>query len=141
MLNEIRLHGRLGKDPELTERQGQKGPYKSVLFTMAVDRDFGDGCDWFLCTMNGRRAEVIDKYFSKGSEIIVMGRMESYKPKNDPDHTAWIVKMSGFDFCGSSSDNSKQAGSKPAPKQAEAKQSSFEDLPDNFEEQEEDIPF
>ena len=42
--------------------------------------------------------EVIEKFFRKGSEIIVTGRMESYKPKNDPDRTAWIVKVLNFDF-------------------------------------------
>ncbi len=98
MLNRIELQGYLGRDPELTEKQGQNGPYKSVSFSIGVGRDFGDGTDWFYCVMNGKRAEVIDKYFSKGSEIIVAGRMESYKPKNDPERTAWIVKVSDFWF-------------------------------------------
>ena len=25
--------------------------------------------------------------------------MESYKPKNDPDRTAWLLRADGFDFC------------------------------------------
>lgn len=145
MLNDIKLHGRLGRDPELTERQGQNGPYKRATFSLAVDRDFGDEVDWFYCVMIGKRAEVIDKFFSKGSEIIVTGRMESYKPKNDPDTTAWLVKMSGFDFCGSKSSGSSTGGSfKPAtekPNFNDAEQGSFEDLPDSFEEAEGDIPF
>lgn len=98
MLNEITLHGYLGRDPELTEGEGQNGPYKKVSFSLGVSRDFGDGTDWFRCVMYGKRAEVIDKFFQKGSEIIVSGRMESYKPKNDPERTAWIVKLSNFDF-------------------------------------------
>ena len=98
MLNEITLHGYLGRDPELTEGEGQNGPYKKVSFSIGVSRDYGDGTDWFRCIMYGKRAEVIDKFFRKGSEIIVSGRMESYKPKNDPDRTAWIVKVLNFDF-------------------------------------------
>lgn len=149
MLNHIELHGRLGRDPELTERQGQNGPYKRVTFSLAVDRDFGDGCDWFYCVMNGNRAAVIDKWFSRGSEIIVTGRMESYHPKNDPNNTAWLVKMDGFDFVGSNSsgspNNSSSTGSSPAPAQertqSEPRQASFDDLPDSFESAEEDIPF
>ena len=149
MLNRIELHGYLGRDPELTERQGQNGPYKSVAFSMGVGRDYGDGTDWFYCTMNGKRAEVIDKYFRKGSEILVSGRMESYKPKNDPDRTAWLVRMDDFHFTrngiGSGSSTGSSSGSSAAPAQArqqsEARQASFDDLPDSFEEQEDDIPF
>ena len=149
MLNHIELHGRLGRDPELTERQGQNGPYKRVTFSLAGDRDFGDGCDWFYCVMNGNRAAVIDKWFSRGSEIIVTGRMESYHPKNDPNNTAWLVKMDGFDFVGSnssgSSNRSGSTGSSPTPAQerpqSEPRQASFDDLPDSFEQLEEDIPF
>lgn len=145
MLNHIELHGRLGRDPELTERKGQNGLYKRVTFSLAVDRDFGDGCDWFYCVMNGNRAAVIDKWFSRGSEIVVTGRMESYHPKNDPNNTAWLVKMDGFDFVGSNSsgspNNSSSTGSSAAPEQSEPRQSSFDDLPDSFEAAEEDIPF
>lgn len=149
MLNRIELQGYLGRDPELTERQGQNGPYKSVAFSLGVGRDYGDGTDWFYCTMNGKRAEVIDKYFRKGSEILVSGRMESYKPKNDPDRTAWLVRMDDFHFTkngtGSGSSTGSSSGSSAAPtqerQQSEPRQSSFDDLPDSFEEAEEDIPF
>lgn len=103
MLNEITIHGYFGRDPELTDGEGQNGPYKKVSFSIGVGRDYGDGTDWFRCVMYGKRAEVIDKFFKKGSEIIVVGRMESYKPKNDPERTAWIVKVNNFDFCRNSS--------------------------------------
>ena len=112
MLNEITLHGYLGRDPELTDGEGQNGPYKRVSFSIGVSRDFGDGTDWFRCIMYGKRAEVIDKFFSKGSEIIVSGRMESYKPKNDPERTAWIVKVNNFDFTRNGSGGADTA---PAP--------------------------
>lgn len=133
MLNDIKIQGYLGRDPELSERQGQNGPYKSVSFSLGVGRDFGDGTDWFRCIMNGKRAEVIDNYFRKGSEIIVSGRMESYKPKNDPERTAWIVKVSDFWFTrngnSSGSTGSSAAATQDAP------------VPDGFEQLEEDITF
>ena len=149
MLNRIELQGYLGRDPELTYQEGQNGRYARVAFSLGVGRDYGDGTDWFYCTMNGKRAEVIEKYFRKGSEILVSGRMESYKPNRDPDHTAWLVKMDDFHFTrngtGSGSSTGSSSGSfKPAtgkPDFSEATQSSFEDLPDSFEEAEDDIPF
>ena len=134
MLNHIELHGRLGRDPELTEKQGQKGPYKRVTFSLAVDRDFGDGCDWFYCVMIGKRAEVIDKYFRKGSEILVSGRMESYIPQKDPEHTAWLVKMDDFHFTRNGTGSSRSTGSSEA-------HYGPADLPDSFEEAEGDCPF
>ena len=97
MYNRIVIHGYLGKDPELTEHQGKDGPFKKVSFSVGVSRSFGDQTDWFRCSMTGTRAEVIDKFFSKGSQIIVAGQMESYKTKED--RTGWYVKVMDFDFC------------------------------------------
>ena len=145
MLNRIELQGYLGRDPELTYQEGQNGRYARVAFSLGVGRDYGDGTDWFYCTMNGKRAEVIEKYFRKGSEILVSGRMESYKPKNDPNRIAWLVEVDDFHFTrngtGSGSSTGSSSGSSAAPKQSAPVQSSFDDLPDSFEQAEDDIPF
>lgn len=129
MENFIHLHGRLGADPELTEKQGQNGIYKQVTFSLAVDRDFGDETDWFYCVMNGKRAEIVEKYFHKGSQIIITGHMESYKPKRNPEHKSWVVKLTDFDFC-----DSKDTGEHKEPVAKTAPADSFEDI-------EEDVPF
>ena len=100
MLNQITLHGYLGRDTELSEVNGQNGTFSKVTFTLAVSRDYGDETDWFYCVMYGKRANVLDKYFSKGSEIIVRGRMESYKPKTDESRTNWNVRVEDFNFVG-----------------------------------------
>ena len=145
MLNRIELQGYLGRDPELTYQTGQNGQYARVAFSLGVGRDYGDGTDWFYCVMNGKRAEVIDKYFRKGSEILVSGRMESYKPKRDPDHTAWLVKMDDFHFTRNGTGASSSSGSSAAPaqqrQQSEPRQQTLDDIPDSFESAEEDIPF
>ena len=99
MLNNITIHGYLGRDPELTTVEGIKGPYKKVTLSVGVSRDYGDETDWFYCVMYGNRAEVVEKWLCKGSQVTVSGRMESYKPKNDPNRTAWLLKADGFDFC------------------------------------------
>ena len=103
MINHIMIHGYLGRDPELTIQDGQNGPYKKVTFSVGVSRNYGSETDWFRCVLydkeNGRRAGVVEKFFSKGSQIVVTGRMESYKPKNDQNRTSWILKVDDFDFC------------------------------------------
>lgn len=79
MLNHITLMGRLTRDPEL--RNTSSGtPVAS--FTMAVDRDFApkDGgekqTDFIDCVAWRGTGEFISKYFSKGSMIVVEGRLE-----------------------------------------------------------------
>ena len=136
MLNRIQLHGYFGHDPELTENQAQDGSlYKTVKFSIGVSRDFGDETDWFFCVLNGKRAEVIDKYFHKGSEIFVEGRLEKYKPKKDPEHTADVVKVTNFDFCG------KQNNGEHARGNSSSTASTDDDAHDTFEGIDEDVPF
>jgi len=99
MLNQITIHGYCGKDPEKQIVQGQKGPFSKTTVSVGVSRDFGDGTDWFYCIFYGAKADAVEKWFRKGSQIIVTGRMESYKPKNDQNRTAWLLAANGFDFC------------------------------------------
>ena len=87
MLNEITIHGYCGKDPQKETVQGIKGPYSKTTVSVGVSRDFGDQTDWFYCVFYGAKADTVEKWFRKGSQIIVKGRMESYKPKNDPNPT------------------------------------------------------
>ena len=99
MHNKITIHGYLGRDPEKTTVEGQKGPYSKTTVSVGVSRDFGDGTDWFYCIFYGPKADAVEKWFRKGSQIIVTGRMESYEPKNDPNRTAWCLSAESFDFC------------------------------------------
>lgn len=105
MLNQITIHGYLGRDPEKQTVQGQKGPYSKTTVSVAVSRDFGDSTDWFYCVFYGAKADAVEKWFRKGSQIIVRGRMESYKPKSEPNRTAWLLTAEGFDFCDKSTNS------------------------------------
>lgn len=136
MRNEITIHGYLGGDPELKEMQGQNGPYKRVSFSVGVSRDFGDETDWFSCSLSGKRAEALEKFFKKGAQILLWGSMRSYKKKDGSK--GWILDADGFDFCdksnGSGSTTPAAQHTQPAPVQNEP-------TPDGFNEIDEDIPF
>ena len=99
MLSKTTIHGYCGRDPEKQIVEGIKGPYTKTTVSVGVSRDFGDETDWFYCVFYGAKADAVDRWFRKGSQIIVTGRMESYKPKNDPQRTAWLLSADGFDFC------------------------------------------
>ena len=85
MLNHITIMGRLTRDPEL-RRTGSGKPVAS--FTVAVDRDFSQGdqkeTDFIDCVAWQKTGEFVDKYFSKGSMIVVAGRLQ-IRSWNDKD--------------------------------------------------------
>ncbi len=79
MLNHITIMGRLTRDPEL-RRTGSGVAVAS--FTVAVDRDFSgrDGgereTDFIDCVAWRNSGEFVSKYFTKGSMIVVSGRLQ-----------------------------------------------------------------
>ena len=79
MLNHIVIMGRLTRDPEL-RRTGSGIAVAS--FTVAVDRDFSgrDGgereTDFIDCVAWRQTGEFVSKYFTKGSMIVVSGRLQ-----------------------------------------------------------------
>ena len=87
MLNHIVIMGRLTRDPEL-RRTGSGIAVAS--FTVAVDRDFGgrDGgereTDFIDCVAWRNTGEFVSKYFTKGSMIVVSGRLQ-IRNWNDKD--------------------------------------------------------
>ena len=87
MLNHITIMGRLTRDPEL-RRTGTGTAVAS--FTVAVDRDFSgrDGgekeTDFIDCVAWRQTGEFVSKYFTKGSMIVVSGRLQ-IRSWNDKD--------------------------------------------------------
>ena len=79
MLNHITIMGRLTRDPEL-RRTGTGIAVAS--FTVAVDRDFGSReggereTDFIDCVAWRSTGEFVSKYFTKGSMIVVSGRLQ-----------------------------------------------------------------
>ena len=87
MLNHIVIMGRLTRDPEL-RRTGSGVAVAS--FTVAVDRDFSgrDGgereTDFIDCVAWRQTGEFVSKYFTKGSMMVVSGRLQ-IRNWNDKD--------------------------------------------------------
>ena len=87
MLNHVVIMGRLTRDPEL-RRTGSGIAVAS--FTVAVDRDFSgrDGgekeTDFIDCVAWRQTGEFVSKYFTKGSMVVVSGRLQ-IRNWNDKD--------------------------------------------------------
>ena len=86
MLNHIVIMGRLTRDPEL--RRTSTGT-AVASFTVAVDRDFGQEgqkeTDFIDCVAWRHTGEFVSKYFTKGSMIVVSGRLQirTWKDKDE----------------------------------------------------------
>lgn len=129
-MNNITIHGRLTRDPELKTINGAKGDFEVCNFTVAVDRRFGEETDFFNCKNFGKSAEAINKFFCKGKEIVVSGEMQcrKYEDKDGKNRYVWELAVNSFDFCGKKSDvNENNSGTDT--------QDGFEAISDD------DIPF
>ena len=78
-MNKVFIRGNLTRDVELRETKSGK---QVSRFNVAVRRDFknADGeyeSDFPNCVAYGNLAETINKYFHKGSGIIVMGHLQT----------------------------------------------------------------
>lgn len=78
-MNKVILIGRLVKDPEVKTTQSNNAV---CSFTLAVDRKFknADGerqADFLNCVAWRQQAELLGKYFQKGSRIGIVGNLQS----------------------------------------------------------------
>ena len=82
-MNSVCLVGRLTADPEGRYTAGENS-IAVASFTVAVNRDFvnknnpdAPTADFIRCQAFGKTAELIQKYFHKGSRIGVTGRIQT----------------------------------------------------------------
>lgn len=76
MINKAILMGRLTRDPEL-RHTGSGTPVCS--FSIAINNGSGENqtTDFINCVAWNKTAEFVDKYFSKGRTIVVIGRIQT----------------------------------------------------------------
>lgn len=114
MLNHIDVQGRLVAAPEL--RQTPQGTLVAS-FRVACDRDRMDQngqrqADFFPVVAWGKTGEFVNKWFGRGDQILVSGRLTSrnYKDKQGNNRTAYEIVAEAVNFCGS---KSQSAGREP----------------------------
>jgi len=84
MINQVTLLGRLTKDPEASKTSGGTS---AVRFTLAVDKrnskalkEQGKQSTNFInCKAYGTTADIISRYFAKGSEIALTGYLDTWE--------------------------------------------------------------
>lgn len=107
MLNKMILQGRLTAGPEL--RQTQSG-ISVIEFTVAWSEKYNEiETKCFLrCKAWGGTAEFISKYFTKGQEIAVEGKIITEQwDKDGQPQSRTICDVEKVHFCGSKANNEK----------------------------------
>lgn len=144
-MNRVELIGRTTRDIDLRYTPNTQTAVGN--FTLAVPRERDrDKTDYFRCTVWGRQAENMERFVKKGYLVGVVGRIEtdSYTNRNGVDVSTTEVIVEGVDFLEPRHGKDKPApASEPAPpaEQPSAHQQSPDNLPDSFEQADDDLPF
>ena len=95
-MNKVILMGNLTRDPEIRYSQGENS-LAIARFSIAVNRRFarqGDtDTDFFNCTAFGRQAEFVEKYFRKGSRMLLSGRVQNDNYTNSNGEKVYSVQI------------------------------------------------
>lgn len=131
-MNKYICMGRLTKDPEV--RYKSDGGAAVARYTIAVDRRYKqDGkpdADFIPVTAFGKLGEHAEKYYKKGTKVIVTGRLETDNYEKDGKKVyTWGIIAEEQEFAESKNSN----GSSPEPSG-----DGFMDIPDNADEE---MPF
>lgn len=102
-MNRFEFLGRLTKDPEIRYTSGTNT--KIVLFTLAVNRRYVEQgksreTDFFNLTSFGKLGDFVEKYFNKGQQVLVEGRIQNRTWEDDKGQkryaTDFIVEQCYF---------------------------------------------
>lgn len=120
MLNHVVIMGRLTRDPEL-RRTGSGLAVAS--FCVAVDRDWPNKetgereTDFINCVAWRQTGEFVSKWFSKGSMIVVSGRLQMRKwtDDNGNNRTTYEIVADNVYFGEGKKDKTESASTTPGP--------------------------
>lgn len=108
-MNKVILCGRMTAKPEL-RYTGNNTPY--CRFTMAVNKprikDKQQEVDFINCIAWNKTSETITKYFDKGNQILINGKIQTnkYTDKDGNNRTTTDIVVDDFEFLGTTTKTS-----------------------------------
>lgn len=87
-VNKVILIGRLGNDPEIKTLQNDSKVANFSLATSDIWYDKGTGekkeaTEWHRIVVWGKKAELVEKYLQKGSEVYLEGKLKTRSWEKD----------------------------------------------------------
>lgn len=101
--NQVTLVGNLTRDPEMRTT----GSGKSVCnFSLAVNERAGQSAQFFDVTAWDKQAELVTEYLSKGSPVLVAGRLhtDSWDDQEGNKRSKIVIVANGVTFLGKKED-------------------------------------
>ena len=116
-MNRVCLFGRLGNDPELRITQGGTALLKLRMATserVKKGNEWVEETEWHSVTMWGKRAEGLAKHLTKGSKVLVEGRLHTseYTDRDNNKRYSTEVVASSIEFGGDKRGASAGRGSR-----------------------------
>ena len=95
-MNKVILMGRLVRDPEVRYSQGNE-PLAIARYTLAVNRRFKkqgeQEADFINCLAFGKAGEFAEKYFKKGQQVSVVGRIQVRSWEDQGGQKRWSTDV------------------------------------------------
>lgn len=143
-MNKVILMGRLTRDPEMRNSNGESNT-TIARYTLAVDRRYkreGEaGADFISCVAFGRSAEFAEKYFRQGLKIVITGRIQTGSYTNRDGNKVYTtdVVVEDQEFAESKA-AAQEANSRPQqkPEPMPVDADGFMNIPDGIDEE---LPF
>jgi single-strand DNA-binding protein len=123
--NKVILMGNLTRDPELRSTpSGQQ----VASFSLAVNRTWKnasgeqqEAVDYIDCNAWGKPGEIITQYMTKGSAILVSGRLQQRSWEQEGQKRSKVeIVVEDFNFIGGNSDGGGQRSTAPSQSSSEA---------------------
>jgi len=140
-MNKVILCGRLTRDPDVRYSQGENA-MAIARYTLAVDRRFAkkddaQTADFIGIVAFGKAGEFAEKYFRKGTKVIVTGRIQtgSYTNKDGQKVYTTDVVAEDQEFAESKNASTSSGDNTAAPS---ASGDGFMNIPDGIDEE---LPF
>ena len=144
-MNKVILMGRLTRDPEIRYSQGADA-MAIANFSLAVDRrgrrdPDGQNADFINCVSFGKNAEFAEKWFKKGTKIVITGHIQtgSYTNKDGQKVYTTAVAIDEQEFAeskGASENHEYAPTGRPLPGNVIG--DGFMNIPDGIDEE---LPF
>lgn len=95
-MNRVILMGRLTDNPKISEKDDKI----IARYNLAIDR-YGEGADFPSCVAFGKSAEFVKNYLTKGTKILIEGRIQtgSYKKQDGTTVYSTDVVVDRHEFC------------------------------------------
>ena len=138
-MNKVIFLGNLTRDPDMGYTQSET-PIAIARFSLAVNRRYSpsgeQGTDFFNCIAFGKQAEFVEKYFRKGSRMLLCGRLQNNNYTNRNGEKVYSVQVIAeeIDF-GEKKETAPVPASQSLPQQEE---DDFMNIPDDINH---DFPF